>query len=134
MRLAKAATARSWRWVRVALVVVAVAAIGILGIRSAVQQGNVVAGGELTTAVVTGQLARNMDAAYATGETALQAADPAERSRLLGSLYTSLLPAIDAQLFSLDSCTPAIRRPNTPTLSYSSGSGPPSAICSAGRA
>ena len=47
------------------LVVVAVAAIGILGIRSATQQGNVIAGGELTTAVVTGQLARDMDAAYA---------------------------------------------------------------------
>ena len=61
-----------------------------------------IAGGELTTAVATGQLARNMDAAYATGEAALRATDPAERSRLLGSLYTSLLPAIDAQLSSLE--------------------------------
>ena len=101
--LAKAATSSLVALgIVLALVVVGVAAIGILGIRSAVQQGTVVAGGELTTAVVTGQLARNMDTAYATGETALQAADPAERSRLLGSLYTSLLPAIDAQLFSLE--------------------------------
>ncbi len=83
------------------LLVVAVAAIGILGIRSATYQGKVIAGGELTTAVVTSQLARDMDVAYATGEDALRATDPATRSRLLGTLYTSLLPAVDAQLFSL---------------------------------
>ena len=85
-----------------ALVVVAVAAIGILGIRSAVQQGTVIAGGELTTAVQTGQLSRNMDAAYATGEAAFAAADPATRSRLLGSLDADLLPAIDGQLYALE--------------------------------
>jgi len=84
------------------LAVVAVAAIGILGIRSALQQGTVIAGDELTTAEVTGQLARNIDAAYATGEAALRATAPGERSRLLGSLYTSLLPAVDAQLSSLE--------------------------------
>ena len=78
------------------------AAIGILGIRSATSQGNAIASDELTTAVVTGQLARNIDAAYAAGEAAVQTADPAMRSRLLGSLYTSLLPAVDAQLFSLE--------------------------------
>ena len=83
------------------LLVVAVAAIGILGIRSAAYQGKVIAGGELTTAVVTSQLARDMDVAYATGEDALRATDPPTRSRLLGTLYTSLLPAVDAQLFSL---------------------------------
>jgi diguanylate cyclase (GGDEF)-like protein len=85
-----------------ALVVVAVTAIGILGIRSAVQQGTVIADGELTTAVVTGQLTRNMDAAYATGEAASASADPATRSRLLGTVDAGLLPAIDAQLFSLE--------------------------------
>ena len=84
------------------LLVVAVAAIGILGIRSATYQGKVIASDELDTAVVTSQLARDMDAAYATGEDALRAADPATRSRLLGTLYTSLLPAVDAQLFSLE--------------------------------
>ncbi len=83
------------------LLVVAVAAIGILGIRSATYQGKVIANDELDTAVVTSQLAREMDAAYATGEGALRAADPATRSRLLGTLDTSLLPGIDAQLFSL---------------------------------
>ena len=83
------------------LVVVAVAAIGILGIQSATYQGKVIAGGELDTAVATNQLAREMDAAYAAGQGALRAADPATRSRLLGTLYTSLLPGIDAQLFSL---------------------------------
>jgi diguanylate cyclase (GGDEF)-like protein len=84
------------------LVVVAVATIGVLGIESAVQNGTVIADGELTTAVVTDQLARNIDAAYATGEDALRTADPAGRSQLLGSLYTSRLPAIDSQLFSLE--------------------------------
>ena len=85
------------------LVVVAVAVIGILNTRSAASQGNTIAGDELTTAIVTSQLARNIDAAYATGEqAALTATQPAERSRLLGSLYTSLLPAVDAELFSLE--------------------------------
>jgi diguanylate cyclase (GGDEF)-like protein len=80
------------------LLVIAVAAIGILGIRSATYQGKVIAGGELDTAVATNQLARETDAAYATGETALRAADPATRTRLLGTLDASLLPGIDAQL------------------------------------
>ncbi len=84
------------------LLVVAVAAIGILGIRSATYQGKVIAGGELETAVVTSQVAREMDAAYAAGEDALRAADPATRSRLLGTLYTGLVPAVDAHLFSLE--------------------------------
>ncbi len=43
-----------------------------------------------------------MDTAYATGEEAFLAAEPAQRSRLLVLLYTSLLPATDAQLSSLE--------------------------------
>src|SRR5690348_10660874 len=43
-----------------------------------------------------------MDAAYAAGLAALQASGPAERTRLLGSLYTTSLPAVDARLFALD--------------------------------
>src|SRR5262245_10347423 len=85
-----------------ALVVAAVAAIGILGTRAATEQGNEIAGDELTTAVVTGQLARSMDAAYAAGQAAVRSSVPAERSRLLGSLYADLLPAVDARLFTLD--------------------------------
>ena len=65
------------------LVTVAAVVIGFLGIRSATYQGNVIAGGELDTAVATNQLAREMDAAYATGQDALRAAGPATRSRLL---------------------------------------------------
>ena len=84
------------------LVVVALAAIGILGIRSAARQGNAIAGDQLGTAVVTGQLARDMDAAYAAGEAVVRSADPATRSRLLGTLYTSLVPAVDAHLLSLE--------------------------------
>jgi diguanylate cyclase (GGDEF)-like protein len=84
------------------LLVVAVAVIGILNTRSTASQGEVIAGDELTTAIVTDQLARNIDAAYATGELAALATQPAQRSQLLGSLYTSLLPAIDSELFSLE--------------------------------
>jgi diguanylate cyclase (GGDEF)-like protein len=85
-----------------ALVVAVVAVIGILATRSATAQGNVIAGDELTTAIVTGQLARSMDAAYAAGQQAVLATAPAERSRLLGSLYATLLPAVDARLFTLE--------------------------------
>jgi len=88
--------------VALALVAAAVAAIGIAGTRSAASQGNAIADDELTTAVVTGQLARDMDAAYAGGQAAVRATDQAERARLLGTLYTSLLPAVDAQLFALE--------------------------------
>jgi diguanylate cyclase (GGDEF)-like protein len=85
-----------------ALVTIVVAVIGILATRSATGQGNVIAGDELTTAIVTGQLARSMDAAYTAGQQAVLATAPAERSRLLGSLYTQLLPAVDARLFALE--------------------------------
>ena len=84
------------------VVVAGVAAIGVVATRSAASQGNTIAGDELTTAIVTNQLARNIDAAYAAGEQAVLATQPAQRSRLLGSLYTSLLPAVDAELFSLE--------------------------------
>ena len=85
-----------------ALVAVAVAAIGTAGTRSAASQGNAIAGDELTTAIVTGQVARDIDAAYAAGQAAVLATDQAERARLLATLYTSLLPAVDARLFSLE--------------------------------
>jgi diguanylate cyclase (GGDEF)-like protein len=85
-----------------ALVVAAVAVIGILGTRAATGEGNEIAGDELTTAIVTGQLARSMDAAYAAGQAATRSSVPSGRSRILGSLYTTLLPAVDARLFALD--------------------------------
>ncbi len=87
--------------VALALAVVAVAVIGILSTRSAASLGNTIAGDELTTSTVTGQLARNIDAAYTAGQQAILTSQPAQRSRLLRSLYTSLLPAVDAELFSL---------------------------------
>ena len=88
--------------VALALAVVAVAVLGILSTRSAASLGNMIAGDELTTSTVTAQLARNIDAAYATGERAALTTQPAQRSRLLRSLYTSLLPAVDTELFSLE--------------------------------
>ena len=89
-------------FVALALVVSGMAVGGILSTRSATSLGNAIAGDELTTAIVTNQLARDIDAAYATGEQTALATQPAERSRLFGSLYTSLLPAVDAELFSLE--------------------------------
>jgi diguanylate cyclase (GGDEF)-like protein len=82
--------------------VVCVAAIGIVGTRSATRLGNVIASNELTTSTATGQLAWTMDSAYATGEAAFLAPRRADRSRLLGFLYTSRLPAADAQLYSFE--------------------------------
>ena len=87
--------------IALALVVIAIAAIGIAGTRAASGLGNTIAGDELTTSTTTGQLARNMDAAYATGEAALTTAAPATRASQLGRLYTSLFPTIDAELFTL---------------------------------
>jgi diguanylate cyclase (GGDEF)-like protein len=87
--------------VALGLVVVLMAATGILGARSADGLGNSIAGDELTTSTTTAELARNMDAAYAAGEAALQATVPATRASKLGTLYTSLFPAIDAELFTL---------------------------------
>ena len=103
MRTLARAAARSLVALCIALVlvVVAVAVIGILNTRSAEGLGDAIAGDELTTSTVTGQLARDIDAAYATGEQAALTTQPAQRSGLLGSLYTTLLPAVDAQLFSL---------------------------------
>jgi len=84
-----------------ALMVVAVAVIGIVSTHVATSRGNEIADDELTTSTVTGQLARDIDAAYAAGEQAIAATQPAPRAQLLRSLYTSLLPAVDAQLYSL---------------------------------
>jgi diguanylate cyclase (GGDEF)-like protein len=87
--------------VGLAFVVVCVAAIGVLGTRSSAKLGNDIASDELTTSTVTGQLARNMDAVYATGEAAFLASGAGERSRRFGALYTGLLPAADTRLTAL---------------------------------
>ncbi len=87
--------------VGLAFAVVCVAVIGILGTRSSARLGNDIASDELTTSTVTGQLARAMDASYATGEAAFLVPGRAERARRLGTLYTSLLPGADARLSAL---------------------------------
>lgn len=53
---------------------------------------------ELATSTATGELARDMSTAYATGLEAFLAPAPAQRAQALGLLYTSVLPATDAQL------------------------------------
>jgi diguanylate cyclase (GGDEF)-like protein len=84
-----------------ALVVVAMAVIGVVATRSAASLGNSIASDELTTSTATGQLTRDIGTAYATGEAALQATGSAQRSRLLTTLYTSMLPQVDADLSTL---------------------------------
>ena len=56
---------------------------------------------ELATSTATGELARNMDMAYVTGEEAFLTANAAQRSHLLNYLYTSLLPATDDEVTNL---------------------------------
>lgn len=80
------------------VVVAVLATIGIAGIRASERLGNSIASDELTTSTATGQLARDMDTVYATGEEAFLATEPARQSQLFGSLYTRLLPAADSQL------------------------------------
>jgi diguanylate cyclase (GGDEF)-like protein len=84
------------------LVVLAVAALGVAGIHSVTTQGNEISSDGLASTIVTGDVIRAMDTAYVTGEEALLTSDPAQRTRLLGSLYTSLLPATDEQLSTLE--------------------------------
>jgi diguanylate cyclase (GGDEF)-like protein len=83
------------------VVAIAIAAIGIAGTHASTRLGNDTANDELTTSTATGELARDMDTAYVTGEEAFLAAGQPQRSRLFGSLYSSILPATDAQLSSL---------------------------------
>jgi len=81
-----------------ALVTVVVAVIGILGTRESTGLGKTIANDELTTSSVTGQLARDMDTAYVTGEEAFLASGAARQAQLLGLLYTRILPATDSEL------------------------------------
>lgn len=87
--------------IELALVVVIVAAIGILGTRPSTTLGRETQTDEVASATATGELVRDTDTAYATGEEAFLTSEPAQRARLLGWLYTSLLPATDAQLSAL---------------------------------
>jgi diguanylate cyclase (GGDEF)-like protein len=60
-----------------------------------------VASDDPATSTATGELARNMDMAYVTGEEAFLTANAAQRSHLLNYLYTSLLPATDDEVTNL---------------------------------
>jgi len=78
-----------------------VGAIGILGARSSTDLGKQIASNELATSTATGELARNMDTAYATGEEALLTANLVIRTRLLNWMYTTLLPTTDDEVTDL---------------------------------
>ena len=84
--------------VALSIAVIVVAVIGLFGANSSTTLGKEIANDELTTSTTTGELARDMDSAYATGEEALLTANPALRARLLGGLYTGMLPETDEQL------------------------------------
>ena len=99
--LARAATSSLVAIFAVLMLAVAGMAVGgIVATRMAMSLGNTVANDELTTAVVTSQLARDIDAVNTAAQEILSAT-PAQRAQLRESLYTSLLPAVDAQLYSL---------------------------------
>jgi diguanylate cyclase (GGDEF)-like protein len=80
------------------LALVGVAAIGLIGARSSAVQGKDLSGDELETATATGELSRDMDAAYTAGEEALLASGAARRDQLLAMVYTTLLPPAEAEL------------------------------------
>jgi hypothetical protein len=76
--LARAATsALGILCIALALIIVLVAGIGIAGTRAALKEGNATANDELSTSTTTGQVARDMDTAYTTGEEAFLASGPA---------------------------------------------------------
>ena len=101
--LAKVAT-RSIATLCVALsvAVIAVAAIGVFGADSSTTLGKEISSDELATSTATGVLARDMDTAYAAGEEAFLTTNPALRSKLLGWLYTTVLPATDAEMSTVE--------------------------------
>lgn len=80
------------------LAIIVVTVIGVVGANSSTDLGKQIANDELTTSTATGELARDMDTAYATGEEAFLTSSPALRAKLLGWLYTTMLPATDAEL------------------------------------
>jgi diguanylate cyclase (GGDEF)-like protein len=84
------------------LVIVAVAAIGLLGANSSTTLGKGISSDELATSNATGELSRDIDAAYADGEEAFLASAETQRAQLLGQVYSSILPATDAQLTVLE--------------------------------
>jgi diguanylate cyclase (GGDEF)-like protein len=88
--------------VALSVAVIAVAAIGLYGANSSTTLGKEISSDELTTSTATGELARDMDSAYVTGEEAFLTSDPALRTRLLGYLYTTLLPGTDAELSTFE--------------------------------
>jgi diguanylate cyclase (GGDEF)-like protein len=101
--LARAAISSLWAlFIGLVIAVAFIAVVGILGARTSTILGNSIARDELATSTATGQLAQDMGLAYATGEQAYLSSESARRSRLLGSLYTSILPATDTQLSDLE--------------------------------
>ena len=84
------------------LIVVAVTAIGLLGANSPATLGKDISNDELATSTATGELTRDIDSAYADGEQAFLASAAAQRAQLLTLVYTSILPAADAQLTMLE--------------------------------
>jgi diguanylate cyclase (GGDEF)-like protein len=101
--LAKVAT-RSIATLCVALSVsvIAVAVIGVIGAGSSATLGKEIAGDELASSTATGELARDMGTSYAVGEEAFLTANPALRSKLLGWLYTTGIPATDAEMATFE--------------------------------
>jgi diguanylate cyclase (GGDEF)-like protein len=80
------------------LLVIAVTAIGLLGIHSSTVLTTGASAEDLATSTATGELTHDMGTAYADGERAFLAPAPGQRVQLLGVIYDSVLPATGAQL------------------------------------
>jgi diguanylate cyclase (GGDEF)-like protein len=84
------------------IVLTVIGVFGVFGADSSTSLGKDISGDELATSTATGELARDMDTAYATGEEAFLTGNPALRSHLLGWLYTIMLPQTDAALAAFE--------------------------------
>jgi diguanylate cyclase (GGDEF)-like protein len=98
----RASTALAAICVTFVVLIAATGIIGIAGVNSATRGGNSIAGDELTTSTTTAQLIHSMDAVYVAGEEALGSSSPVIRLAMTTSLYSSLLPTVDAQLETLE--------------------------------
>jgi diguanylate cyclase (GGDEF)-like protein len=85
-----------------ALLISAVGAVGILGVRSAPRVGASITSNELTKSTTTAHLDRTMQSVYATAEQAFLVGNASQRTSLLNSLYSQLIPQVDVQLEDLE--------------------------------
>lgn len=88
--------------VLLAAAVVAVAILGVLGVRTVTATGNSTARDELHTAQTTAQLGRRIDDAYTVGQVLLFDADRTRREATAATLDDQSIPDVEAGLAALE--------------------------------